>query len=300
MILLVAVTTYANSGLRLAGHDTAANFLNIAVAGGAVLALIGLDKVIAPRFKWARGEWFRVCLVLIAGGFAFFGFTESFWETDFNGLSVLALGLMGVLIFYLYRFTPSLATLALACFGLFSLVAQFGFKLFEFGDWNVGTVLMVFLWLGALTVSLVAVFRHIIRRFKKTPGGTLGEDEAHAPAKASLASFTEHLKLDAARVSVVLTTELEHEQPWYMGVFIAFAGILTAIMGCFLFGLILALTGFFDNELSYGILGGVIFLVSIFIRRTAKSPYLKHILNTMIVIGGVMTAAWTWLPFQEF
>ena len=170
VILTVAISTYANSGLRLAGHDTEANLLNIAVSGGFVGALFVLDKIIAPRVEWARAEWFRVLLVLGAVGFAFFGFTESFWGYGAKiALSFSTLGIVGALIAYLYYIKPSLATLSLATFGAFTLIAQIGFKIFDGGSWGAGIFFMVFIWLGGLTVGMVALFRHYINRLKTTP-----------------------------------------------------------------------------------------------------------------------------------
>ena len=139
-----------------------ANMLNIAVSGGLIVALIVLDKILSPRLVWARAEWFRILLVLAVIGFSFIGFTESFWDTG-HGLWLLSLGLICGLLGYLYYSKASLGTLALAGFGVFILVAQFAFKLFEAADEGVvGIFFLQFIWMGGLTLGLVKAFRHFL------------------------------------------------------------------------------------------------------------------------------------------
>ena len=291
VILTVAITTYANSGLRLAGSHLAANALNVAMSAGLVGGLMALDKIIAPRLKWARADWFRVLLVLGACGFAFFGFTESFWDMK-DLLWCLALAVSCGLLAYLYFVKPSLATLALSSFGLFTLVAQFGFKLFEGWNDGVGVIFLVFIWLGGLTVGLVAAFRHYIQRSKADADVTevKGETDQVLPNGMPVTEFSQRIGVEAARVSGVLTDNAERDQPWYMEVFLGIAGILTAILGSFFFGSFLALIVGFDDEAVFGVLGLVIFGLSIFLRRKTGSPYVQHILNTMIIVGGFLTA----------
>ena len=299
-ILTVAITAYANSGLRLAGEDGAANVLNISVCGGLILGLIMLDKVLAPRLEWSRAEWFRVLLILGATGFAFFGFTESFW-TNGNGLWVLTLALICGLLGYLYVLKPSLATLSLASFGLFTLVAQFGFKLFDMISGDVGTFFLVFLWLGALTIGLVAAFRHFIKRFKnKSKTIELEDDKNTGRPAQTAAKFSQYMGLEAQSVSDVLTGDVERDQPWYMSVFLAIAGILTALLGCVFFGSLIGLMVGFDDEMTYGVLGLIIFAISIFLRRKTDFPYVQHMLNTMIIVGGVMGAIGFGIILKEF
>ena len=164
VILIVASTAYSNSGLRLAGNHIASNIRNIAVSGGLIVALIVLDKILSPRLVWARAEWFRILLVLAVIGFSFIGFTESFWDTG-HGLWLLSLGLICGLLAYLYYLKASLGTLALASFGVFILVAQFAFKLFEHADafeGIVGIFFLQFIWMGGLTLGLDKAFRHFL------------------------------------------------------------------------------------------------------------------------------------------
>lgn len=299
-ILTVAITTYANSGLRLAGNDGAANALNIAVSGGFIAGLIMLDKVLAPKLKWTRAEWFRVLLILGATGFAFFGFTESFWDNG-SGLWTIAFALICGLVAYLYLSSPSLATLSLASFGLFTLVAQFGFKMFQGGGDDVGVFFVIFLWLGGLTIGMVAAFRHFIRRFKTAPEiENLEDNRSVAPSPRSHSAFSQHLGLDEGAVSEALISDIERDKPWYMEVFLALAGILTALLGCGFFGSFLAMMLRDAEEFVFGILGIVIFAVSIGLRRTINSPYVQHMLNTMIIIGGILAAIGFGLELKDF
>ena len=285
VILTVAVTTYANSGLRLANNDVAANGLNVGVGAGLIGLLIISDKVLAPRAAWARAEWFRVLLVLGAALFILFGFGESFW-TNGSGLWIFALALSVGLMGYLYFLKPSLATLALACFGLFTLVAQFGFKFFngiDLGDWFV-----VFIWLAILTVGLVAAFRHFVARFRMA-GKTSAEDDGSDAPVTTVSAFAQHLGLDAQNIGTVLSDDAAREQPWYMSVFLAIAGVLTALLGVGFFGSLLILIIGFEDEFIFGVLGIVLFAVAVILRRMTDFPYVQHMLNTMIIIGGILT-----------
>lgn len=300
-ILVVAITTYTNSGLRLVGNDVGANILNIVISGGFIGALFFLDKIIAPRMEWARAEWFRVLLVLGAVGFAFFGFTESFWGREANGiLWLLAIGLLGGLVAYLYFRKPSLATLSLATFGAFTLVAQFGFKLFEVSSGDVGVFFMIFIWLGGLTVGMVALFRHYIGRLKSAPEEVHKTDEVETEAKSiTAAELSNYLGVDQKVVDSSVSSA-EHDQPWYMNVFLAIAGVLTAILGCLFFGTFIGLFLSNAEEVVFGILGLIIFAVAIFLRRKTDSQYVQHMLNTMIMVGGIMAGIGFGIEIKDF
>jgi len=302
-ILVVAITTYINSGLRLAGEGTSANLLNIAVSGGFIAGLVLLDKIFSPRLLWARGEWFRVLLVLGAGGFAFFGFTESFWARASQGggmFWIIAFALICGLLAYLYYKKPTLATLSLATFGLFTLVAQFGFKLFDKVGDDVGVFLMVFLWLGGLTAVMVTLFRHYIRRFKQTTKTKLEDDDEVEIQAKPISEFSQYTGLKPGAVSHALTAHGERDHPWYISVFLAFAGILTAIMGCAFVESFIGLLLSSADESVFGVLGLIIFAGAIFLRRKTQSPYLQHMLNTMILVGGGLAAFGFGIKIADF
>lgn len=289
VIFIVAITAYSNSGLRLAGDHIAANILNIAVSGALILALIVLDKVLAPRLVWARAEWFRVLLVLAVIGFAFIGFTESFWETG-KGLWLLALGLTGLLLGYLYKFNPSLRILALASFGVFVLVAQFGFKLLEDVNSIVGILFLLFIWMGGLTLVLVKAFRHFLTLSTTQLNiGTSTDEDGRAPFVMPLAEFCEQMGLEESGVSNILESDIERGHPWYMELFLAIAGVLTAVLGGGFFASILLISIGFENLVALGFLGGFVFGISITIRRATVSPYVQYMLNTLIIAGVFLT-----------
>lgn len=299
-IFTVAVSTYANSALRLAGNDVGANILNIVVSGGFVAALIALDKVIALRMEWARAEWFRVLLVLGAVGFAFFGFVESFWARSANGLLwIIALGFIGVLIAYLYFRKPTLATLSLATFGGFTLIAQFGFKLFQGFNDDVGIFFLVFLWLGGLTVGMVALFRLYIQKFKTSSEAVSADVKAVEIKSVAIEEFSNHLAVNNASLSEFLSSK-DAEQPWYMNVFLAIAGVLTAILGCLFFGSFIGIFLGSSEEIVFGILGLAIFTTAILLRRKTDSHYLQHLLNTMIIVGGILAGIGFGLEIKDF
>ena len=300
VIFTVAIASFANSGLRLAGNDFGANALNVFVSGGFVAALIALDKIIAPRMSWARAEWFRVLLVFGAVGFAFFGFTESFWGRDAPlFLSLLALAIVGALIAYLYFKKPSLATLSLATFGGFTLIAQFGFKLFEGFRDGVGVFFLVFIWLGGLTVVMVALFRRYIQKFKTTTDALKDEGSVAERKIVTVDTLSNYLELDKGAISEVLSSK-EAQQPWYMSAFLAVAGIVTAILGCLFFGSLVGLFLTNADEIVFGVLGLIIFAISIVLRRKSDSQYLQHLLNTMIIVGGILAGFGFGMELKDF
>jgi len=251
--------------------------------------------------SWARAEWFRVLLVLGAVGFALFGFTESFWGRSSQGLLWIgAIGVIGALIAYLYYRKPTLATLSLATFGGFTLIAQFGFKVFEGFNDGLGAFFLVFIWLGGLTVGLVALFRHYIKTLKsKTTVDSRSDEIGSEEHGVSAENFSDHLSADNNAVSEFLSTR-EREQPWYMSVFLAIAGVLTAMLGCLFFGSFVALFLNDAEELVFGILGLIIFAVAIVLRRKTDSQYLQHLLNTMIIAGGLLAGVGFGIEIKNF
>ena len=267
-ILVVAIGTYANSGLRLAGNDLGANVLNVVVSAGFMGALILVDKVLAPRMAWTRAEWFRVLLVLGAIIFAFAGFTESLWgRGGGNLLWVIVLAMVMGFMAYLNYLKPSLASLSLATFGGFTLIAQFGPKLLQKSTGSVDGLFILFVWFGALTVGMVALFGHYSRRLKAAPKEVDAEDKTEDKIdKVQTSDFSNHMGIDNNLVTESMQSA-ESDQPWYMHLFLAIAGILTAIMGCAFSGFFIALFWTSASGHLYGILGAIVFGLAIILRR---------------------------------
>jgi hypothetical protein len=264
--------------------------LNIAVSGGLILALIVLDKILAPRLAWARAEWFRVLLVLAIISFAFIGFTESFWDTG-NGLWLLALGFTCGLLAYLYYLKTSLGILALASFSVFTLVAQFGFKLFENPDSIVGVFFLLFLWVGGLTLGLVKAFRHFLTLSNSQQKIEASkDDDSRFSFVMSLTEFCGQIGLEESGVSNALTSKIGRGHRWYMELFLAISGVLTAVLGGAFFAGILFISMQIRDLGILGFLGSFVFGLSIVLRRKTESPYVKHMLNTVIIAGGGLTA----------
>ena len=290
-VLVVAISTYANSGLRLAGNGGGANTLNVIVSAGFIAALVLLDKVLAPRMTWLHGEWFRVLLVLGAVIFAFAGFTESFWERNHGGgaLWILALALIIGFVAYLNYLKPSLATLSLATFGGFTLIAQFGMKLIEGSTGGVDALFVMFAWFGGLTVGMVALFGHYSRRLKATPKEGVDHKAEEEIVGVKSIEFSNYMELESSLVTEFIESS-EGELPWYMSVFLAIAGILTAILGCAFSGFFIALFWSDASGYLHAMLGSFIFGLAIVLRRMTKSHYVQHMLNTMIMVGGTLAA----------
>ena len=293
VILIVAIMTYSNSWLRLADDHFAANMVNIIVSGGLILALIILDKILAPHLVWARAEWFRVLLVLAIISFAFISFTESFWNIG-NWLWPLALGLICGLLAYLYYFKPSLGPLALASFSVFISVAQFGLKPFEKIDSTtslVGFLFLLSLWMVGLSFGLIKAFHHFSAVSKSQHNITvLKDDNRNVSFMVSLTDFCEQIGLEESGVSNVLTSKMTRNNRWYMELFLAVSGILTAIFASTFFASIIFISMGISDLVFLGLPGILVFGLSIFMRRKAQTSYLKHMLNTMIIVGIFLTS----------
>lgn len=294
VILSVAVSTYGNSTLRLSGADDSANVLNIAVALGFFAILCLKDYVLSPRMPWARAGWFRVLLVLGCTLFASAAYMEAFWSNGISGLNwVVALALMGGLLAYLYFLKPGLAALALATFSIFFAIAQWGFQIVDLSG-DVPEFFLVFIWVAALLMAMVFLFRRFIERFEGQTGSGLASENARDEAvesqsdTVSVGRFASHMNLDATEIETV-QNQAEPELPWYMSTFIALGGIFTAIFGCLFVGSFLALILSSLGEDIIGIVGFAIFAAAIFFRRKTDILYLRHMLNTLVAIGGILT-----------
>ena len=180
----------------------------------------------------------------------------------------------------------------MAGFGVFILVAQFAFKLFEAADEGVvGIFFLQFIWMGGLTLGLVKAFRH----FLTLPSSRLSIEASKADDDRirfgmSLTEFCGQTGLAESEVSNILASDVERSHPWYMELFLAVAGVVTAVLGVGFFGGILLITMEIENLISFGILGGFVFGFSIFQRRRTISLYVQNMLNSLIIVGGVLIA----------
>ena len=121
-----------------------------------------------------------------------------------------------------------------------------------------------------------------------------------AKAKAiTTEEFSTHLGLDQEAVENAVTSA-DNDQPWYMNVFLAVAGVLTAILGCLFFGTFIGLFLANAEEIVFGILGLIIFAAAIFLRRKTDSQYVQHMLNTMIMVGGIMAGLGFGIEIKNF
>jgi len=145
--------------------------------------------------------------------------------------------------------------------------------------------------MGGLTLGLVKAFRH----FLTLPSSRLSIEASKADDDRirfviSLTEFCGQMGLAESEVSNILASDVEGRHPWYMQLFLAVAGIVTAMLGVVLFGGILWITMEIENLILFGILGSFVFGFSIFERRRTISLYVQNMLNTLIIVGGVLIA----------
>ena len=294
IIALVAMFAYAETGFYIAGHPLAADML---IGFSALLAIAGvivLDGFIRPRYDWARASWFRLFLIAVAGGLLVTVFTSTFWPWRSTDLKALSYGLSAVtflsslgLIFYLYKFKPTLAGSSIATFASTAMVVQMVIKVFEQTSWDIGTFFAIFVIFTGMTIGLGFLFKHfafISRHVVDTD-----EDAAEHPSGLTLEQASVALSIPEGDL-LALHDDLEtQENPWYIETFLALAGMVTAGFGVVFFGLILAMI-FKDDNIGVALLvvGLPLYVGAIFTRRKLDKGYLRHLLNTLLMVGAAM------------
>lgn len=294
IIALVAMFAYAETGFYIAGHPLAADML---IGISALLAVTGIvvsDRFIRPQYSWARASWFRLFLIAVGGGLLVTVFTSTFWpwrHTDLASLSyvlsVVAFLLSLGLIFYLYKFKPTLAGLTIATFASTAMVVQMVVKLFEDFHWDIGIFFAIFVIFTGITVGLGGLFKHFAHITRHT--AETSEEEADHPPGLSLQQASVALSVSEDELSSFQDDIEARENPWYIETFLAFAGMVTAGFGIAFFGLLLT-TLFKDDNFGVALLGvGVpLYAGAILTRKKLEKGYLRHLFNTLLMVGAAM------------
>lgn len=307
IIALVAMFAYAETGFYIAGQSLAANMLILVAALISAMAVLGLDKFLRPHCQWARASWFRLFLIAISGVLLVTAFTSTFWPWRSDTLKALSYGLSAVaflstlgLGLYLYKFRPTLAGLSIVTFAMTAMIVQMVLKLFQDSGWHTGVILIVFLIFIGITIALGALFKHYIRltHTAKHPSTEEGDD---TPRDVSLAEASESLSIPQSDL-LALQEDIEaQENPWYIETFLAFAGMVTAGFGVAFFGLILS--SFLDSD-NFGtallFVGLPLYIAALIFRSKSNQGYLRHLLNTFIMVGAAMIVAGIGLALEQY
>lgn len=305
IIALVAVFAYAETGFYIAGKPILADALIYLIALLAFIALVCLDRILRPKFEWARGHWFRLFLIAVCGGLLLSAFTSSFWPWRMAEdiaisylLSFLVFITAAGLVGYLYKFKPSLAGLTLGSVAVAAMIVQIVIKLFQNSEWGVEIFLFVFLIFSGLTALLAIALKHFANITRTEEQAVQSKGLSQVTVSASfIANAVKCPEQDVIEAAVTLEA---NESPWYIETFIAFAAIVTAGFGVGFFGLMFA--AMFNDEMTGVALCvlGVPFYGAAIVSRT-KSPngYPRHLFNTLIMIGAAMIVGGLVIAFES-
>jgi|GEM_PF-1933695 len=305
VIAIVAMFAYAETGFYIAGQPLAADMLILVAALISAAAVLILDKFLRPTYPWARGSWFRIFLIAISGALLVTAFTSTFWPWRSDALKVLSYGLSAVAFLttlgmglYLYKYRPTLAGLSIVTFAITAMIVQTVLKLFQDSGWHTGVVLMVFLIFIGITIVLGALFKHYMRLTHTAKHPSAEEDDT--PRDVSLAEASEALAIPKSDV-LVLQEDIEaKENPWYIETFLAFAGMITAGIGVAFFGLIFSSVFDFDNfGVALLVAGLPVYIGALISRSKSKQGYLRHLLNTFLMVGAAMLVGGIGLALEQ-
>jgi len=283
--------------------------------------LIVYDRVQNLWPEWARAGWFR--LLLVAAGFVFanIAFANAVLDNKINWLWVI-LALMGAgVLFYIYSLrddsfkSPPLARVAclvLVASGLGVMATQIGLRgiaeLTDKGDVFVFGFLLGFLWMAGITFLLAKTFKHFAAKFKPEHDviSTKQEEDASAHPHGdfnpvnlvNVEQFTQTLQIDETATREALLGSGEDNMPWYMEMFLGFAGVFTAILAMSFLGSLLAITLNIDSPMSFMILGLVVYAGAIIARLNTDGLFPRHFFNTLLMGGGALAVFGAALWFE--
>jgi len=154
-----------------------------------------------------------------------------------------------------------------------------------------------FLLMAGLTYVLARSFKHFIVQFSdEQQSETVAEIENADRAaenldivsRRSLGTFASATGLAPEKIAHVLAGPGEDDAPWYMEMFLGFAGVLTALMAMgFLASVLYELLNIKD-ETSMIFLGVLVYAGTLFMRLRNTGLFARHFFNTLILGGGAL------------
>ncbi len=309
VIACVAILSYAHVQIV---PNTDRNILVWIYAGLALVFLVLLfahDWVQNKWPDWARAAWFRLALVAACMVFAIISVGHGFWQDKMTGSALVAIITGGATLAYLYRYKVQsfanppqarVAALVLATSGLGFMVAQIGIRLIAEADGFLGIVSMLFvgfLLMAAITYALARSFKHFSAKFsneqnmENTPDAEMpdaADENLDVISRHPLGAFTDNLGIDADKTAQALAQPGEDDAPWYMEMFLGFAGVLTAILAMGFLAAVLYEIANIKDEASMIVLGLLVYMGTMFMRLGSKGLFSRHFFNTLLLGGGAL------------
>jgi uncharacterized membrane protein len=300
----VAMFAYAETGFYIAGKPLLADALILVSALIMMLGLLTLDRFLIPKYDWARAQWFRLFLIAVCAGLLVSAFTSTFWPwrnvADEAFSYLLSLGAFGGaigLVAYLYKFKPTLAGLSLVTVGVSAMIVQIVIKIFQDSGWGFEIFLLIFLIFAGLTVGLAFVLKHFADITRKAQ---VKDSEETQPIETNVPQIAKAVNLAEDDIISAATAIEANDNPWYIELFIALAAIVTACFGFTFFGLMFAaILNDANIGLALCVLGVPFYAGALFLRRKNKGGYLRHLLNTLIMVGAAMIVGGFLLAFEN-
>jgi len=311
VVACVAVLSYAHVQIVPNAGREALVWVYAGMALVFLVLLIVYDRVQNKWPGWARAAWFRLALVAACMVFANLSVGEGLWDNTI-ALSVMAAIVISVAAFaYLYTYKNQnfanppqarIACLVIAASGLALMAAQTGVRLIAETEKLldiVGMFFIGFLFMAGLTYALARSFKHFTENFsheQKRPLAAENPNEVDANldviSRHPLNTFANTLGIDADKTAQALAQPLaqsgDDDAPWYMEMFLGFAGVLTAILAIGFLTVVLYEITNVKDEASMIFLGLLVYGGAMFMRLASKGLFSRHFSNTLLLGGGAL------------
>ncbi len=316
IVACVAFLSYAHVQIVPNSGREALVWVYAGLALAFLILLIVYDRVQSQWPGWARAAWFRLALVAACMVFAVYAIATGFWQDKAFVRSIVALVIGGAAFAYLYTYktqsfaNPPLARIAalvLVASGLGLMFAQIGVRLIAEAENLLGIVGMFFvgfLLMAGLTYALARSFKHFSAKFsdeQMLPGGPLVENSDEAGENLDVISrrpvlgFARAVGMDEKKTVQVLAQTGEENTPWYMEMFLGFAGVLTALLAMGFFAAVLYEIVNIKDETSMIVLGLLVYVGTMFMRLRTRGLFARHFFNMLILGGGALASVGTGL-----
>lgn len=311
VIATIATNAYVGFGLKhLYGGDVYFWAYTVFVAAFFAL-LIVYDRIQNIWPVWARAGWFRLLLVTVGFVYANVALAIAVLDNNVNWAWLLVALLATGVLAYLYKlqaekftYAPParLASLVIAASGLGVMATQIGLRaiaeITDKGDAIVFGFLLGFLWMAGITYILARTFKHFRIKSKHEQDAVTenqnvetapDEDGQFNPSnRVSIEYFASSLQIDESATREVMLKTADDDVPWYMEMFLGFAGVFTAILAMVFLGSLLAVTLNVDSPESFLALGLVVWGGSVFARLNTDGLFPRHFFNTVLMGGGAL------------
>ena len=114
-------------------------------------------------------------------------------------------------------------------------------------------------------------------------------DEHESEREISLSEASHVLSVPEDELAALQSDVETRDNPWYIEIFLAFAGMITAGFGLVFFGLLFSSVLDFDNFGIAALIAGIpLYVGALILRLKLKQGYQRHLFNTFLMFGAAM------------